>query len=104
MAINMPSMDDRGYVANTFEVAPDWVIEILSPEQRQNRVTRNILHCLEHGRQSGWLIDPEDESVLVYLPKQQPEFFDRPTDTLPVPAFGVGLEWTIADTIDLMKG
>jgi len=97
-------LDDRGYVANTFEIAPDWTIEILSPEQRQTRVTRKILHCLEHGCQLGWLIDPEDESVLVYPPKQQPQFFDRADDVLPVPAFAVGLEWTIANLIELMKG
>jgi Uma2 family endonuclease len=27
-----------GRVANRFEIYPDWVIEILSPEQRQNKV------------------------------------------------------------------
>ena len=49
--------DDNGEIANSFEVAPDWTVEILSPEQSQTRVTRNILHCLDNGTKLGWLID-----------------------------------------------
>jgi len=44
-------------------IPPDWTIEILSPEQSSNRVTGNILHCLNHGAELGWLIDPGDRSV-----------------------------------------
>ncbi|HEY9664733.1 MAG TPA: Uma2 family endonuclease [Allocoleopsis sp.] len=97
-------LDERGYVANGFELAPDWTIEILSPEQSQNRVTRNILHCLNHGCQIGWLIDPEDESVLVYPAQQPPEFFDRPTDLLPLPGWVSHLQLTLGEAIELMKG
>lgn len=39
---------------------PDWTIEILSPEQSANRVTGNILYCLAHGCELGWLVDPGD--------------------------------------------
>jgi Uma2 family endonuclease len=28
---------------------------------------------LQHGCQLGWLIDPSDRSILVFLPNQQPE-------------------------------
>lgn len=58
-------------------VAPDWTIEILSPNQSSNRVTGNILHCLKHGSQLGWLIDPDDRSVLIFLPNQQPELYQE---------------------------
>jgi len=44
--------------------APDWTIKILS----QTKVTGNILHCLKHGSRLGWLIDPDERSVLVYPP------------------------------------
>lgn len=54
-------------------IAPDWTIEILSPEQSSNRVTGNILHCIRHSCQLGWLLDPDDRSILVFLPKQAPE-------------------------------
>jgi Uma2 family endonuclease len=52
--------DLNGEIANTFSVAPDWSIEILSPEQSHAKVTKNILHCLKHGTQMGWLIDPSE--------------------------------------------
>lgn len=65
--------DDDGEVPNNFCVCPDWVIEILSPEQSPNRVTGNILYCLHHGCQLGWLIDPGDRSILVLRPEQPPE-------------------------------
>jgi Uma2 family endonuclease len=62
--------DENGEIANIFLVAPDWTIEILSPDQSQTKVTKNILHCLKYGTQMGWLIDPEEQTVFVYLPKQ----------------------------------
>ena len=57
---------------DNFLEAPDWSIEILSPDQNANRVIDNILHCLHHGSQLGWLIDPDDYSVLIFSPQQEP--------------------------------
>ena len=45
--------DKNGEIANAFPLAPDWTIEILSPDQNQTKVTKNILHCLQHGTQMG---------------------------------------------------
>ncbi|MGL5834533.1 MAG: Uma2 family endonuclease, partial [Waterburya sp.] len=36
--------DDDGAIADSFQAAPDWTIEILSPDQSHTKVTRNILH------------------------------------------------------------
>ncbi|PZV19340.1 MAG: hypothetical protein DCF22_00215 [Leptolyngbya sp.] len=79
--------DENGEVANTFSVALDWTIEILSPAQSQTKVTKNILHCLKHGTQMGWLIDPDEKTVFVYRPKQETEVFDQPDESLPTPFF-----------------
>jgi Uma2 family endonuclease len=87
--------DENGQVANTFPIAPDWTIEILSPEQSQTKVTKNILHCLNYGTQMGWLIDPYEQTVFVYLPKQQPEVFDEPEQKLPVPSFANELNLSV---------
>ncbi len=67
-------LDEQGEPVDDVFAAPDWVIEILSPEQSANRVTGNILHCLEHGCQLGWLVDPDDRSVILFQPRQQPIF------------------------------
>lgn len=65
--------DGKGRIANRFQTFPDWIIEILSPEQSANKVMRKIMFCLNQGTQLGWLIDPEDESVMIFEPNQFPE-------------------------------
>lgn len=71
------SLDENGEPLDNIFSAPDWAIEILSPEQSPNRVTGNLLHCLKYGCQLGWLIDPDDRSILVFQPNQQPELFHQ---------------------------
>jgi len=61
-----------GEVPNDFLIPPDWTIEILSPEQSSNRVADNILYCLQHGCQLGWLVDPADRSILVFRGDRSP--------------------------------
>ena len=56
---------------DNFTKAPDWSIEILSPDQSTNRVIDNLLHCLHHGAKLGWLIDPNDYSVLILTPQKE---------------------------------
>ncbi len=89
--------DENGEIANTFPGAPDWTIEILSPDQNQTKVTKNILHCLQHGTQMGWLIDPDEKTVFVYRPKQETEVFDVPNAFIPVPLFASELQLTVKD-------
>ena len=64
--------DADGEVENSFQINPDWTIEILSPEQSSTKVITNILHCLKYGTKLGWLIDPTERLILVFLPGQQP--------------------------------
>jgi Uma2 family endonuclease len=92
--------DESGEIANTFPVAPDWTIEILSPDQSQTKVTKNILHCLRHGTQMGWLIDPDEQTVFVYRPNQEPEVLDEPDEVIPVPFFSSELKLTVKDLFD----
>ncbi|MEG3908869.1 Uma2 family endonuclease [Microcoleus sp. w1-18aA5] len=75
--------DDSGEPVDDVRIAPYWVIEILSPQQSSNRVTRKIIHCLQHNCQLGWLVDPDDRSILAFLPNQQPQFCEG-SDVLPV--------------------
>ena len=43
----------------------------------------------------GWLIDPEDKSVFVYLPDQPTSVYDQPKTRLPVPGFASAFDLTI---------
>ncbi|WP_448572852.1 Uma2 family endonuclease [Trichothermofontia sp.] len=86
---------ENGGVANVFSIAPDWTIEILSPDQSQTKVIKNILHCLKYGTQMGWLIDPDEQSVFVYLPDQPTTVYDEPEMRLPVPEFAQNFNLTV---------
>lgn len=89
--------DQNGEIANTFSIAPDWTVEILSPNQSQTKVTKNILHCLQHGTEVNWLIDPGEQTVFVYRPKQEPEVLDKPDKIIPVPSFASELQLTVRE-------
>ena len=89
--------DENGEVANVFQAAPDWTIDILSPDQRQTKVTKNILHCLNYKTQMGWLIDPEEQTVFVYIRNQQAIMLDELEALLPVPDFASELRLKIGD-------
>jgi Uma2 family endonuclease len=85
-------VDEDGEIANKFEIYPDWIIEILSPDQFPNRVINKIVFCIKHGTKLGWFLDPNDKSVMVFQPNQLPEVkYDN--DQLPV--LNVLADWQI---------
>ncbi|MEA5566362.1 Uma2 family endonuclease [Anabaena sp. UHCC 0399] len=75
--------EPSGRITNRFETYPDWAIEILSPDQTQAKVLRKLLHCSQNGTELGWLIFPEDASILTIFPNQRVEMLTA-TDPLPV--------------------
>lgn len=74
--------DAEGEPTDDVFVAPDWTIEILSPNQSANPVIDKILHCLNYGTRLGWLIDPSDRSILTFSPNQTPRLYG---DEQPLP-------------------
>ena len=68
---NLPR-DEDGEIGDRFNRHPDWVMEILSPDQPMTLVMEKILFCLQNGTELGWLIDPQTKSITVFqsgLPK-----------------------------------
>ncbi len=98
---NIP-LDEDGEIANQFDKPPDWTIEILSPEQRQTRVIRNIVLCLNSGTELGWLIDPQELMILVFQSGQQPEIKQGDDE---VPGLKKLTPWTMSanQIFDLLK-
>jgi len=99
---NIPTLPDRT-IASNFNLPPDWTIEILSSGQSANRVTLNILHCLDHGTQMGWLIDPAERLVMIYQPQQQPIAIDSPETILLVPNFANAVQLALGQIFDWLK-
>ncbi|MDJ0509076.1 MAG: Uma2 family endonuclease [Crocosphaera sp.] len=60
-----------GRIANRFNLYPDWSIEILSPEQSQTKVLKKLLFCSQSGTELGWLIDPDEETILIVFSEQK---------------------------------
>ncbi len=89
--------DQSGEIANVFPLVPDWTIEILSPDQSQTKVVKNIVYCLKHGALMGWLIDPDDRTVFVYYPSGEMVILDEPEIQLPVPVFAQELQLTVGE-------
>jgi Uma2 family endonuclease len=66
---------------------------------------KNIVHCLKHGTQMGWLVDPDDDlrsvedhrTVFVYQPDREIAIFDGPDDLLLMPGFAQGLALTVGE-------
>lgn len=50
--------------------APDWMIEILSADQSVTKLIAKIQDCLAEGTQLGWLIDSQEEVIMVFVPDQ----------------------------------
>jgi Uma2 family endonuclease len=48
------------------EGAPDWLIEIRSPDQSTLDLQNKILHCLCQGTQLAWLIDISSQQIWVW--------------------------------------
>ncbi|MEM9540338.1 MAG: Uma2 family endonuclease [Cyanobacteria bacterium P01_E01_bin.42] len=93
--------DANEEIPNDFLLSPDWTIEILSPEQRSSRVIDKISYCLEYDCDLGWLLDPEDRSVLVLRSQQQPKLFVG-SDRLPI-LQEIDLELTVEQVFSWLK-
>ncbi|PZV17474.1 MAG: hypothetical protein DCF20_06485 [Pseudanabaena sp.] len=89
--------DNDGKVSNLFVTAPNWVIEIFSPDQTQTKVIRNILYCLDRGTEMGWLLDPDEELVFVYFSDRTIAMFENKSDRLPVPSFAESFQLKVGE-------
>ena len=63
--------------------APEWMIEILSPEQSTTKLIAKIQACLQEGTQLGWLIDSTERLIMVLLPDRRLTLLSN-GDCLPV--------------------
>ncbi len=65
-------VDEAGRVANDFFDPPDIAVEIVSPEQSVNAQVRRCLWFVANGVGVALLVDPADDSVLLFRSGQPP--------------------------------
>ncbi|MEL7354197.1 MAG: Uma2 family endonuclease [Cyanobacteria bacterium P01_A01_bin.116] len=96
-------LDEDHKLDDTFKGHPDWAIEILSPQQNATKVVKKLFHSLEYGTQMGWLIIPEDSSIMVCPKGKQPQIFEEEKQVLPVPAFAEAVRLTHGDVFGWLQ-
>ena len=75
--------------------APEFVIELRSPEDRMRLLQEKMLEYIDNGVQLAWLIDPSERTVSIYRSGQEIEVLSNPTTVLgegPVEGFELNLE------------
>ena len=92
----------NGRITNKFEIPPDLIIEILSPEQSPNRVIRKITFSIQNGAKLGWLLDSDDESIMIFEPNKLPELKEK-QDILPVLSVLENWQLTVADVFSWLS-
>ncbi|NJL20637.1 MAG: Uma2 family endonuclease [Leptolyngbyaceae cyanobacterium SM1_3_5] len=80
-------------------IAPDFVLELLSPSDRLKDVQAKLKEYVDSGVKLGWLIDPQTRKVEVYCPNCAIEILENPatlSDETVLPGFVLNLEllWT----------
>lgn len=102
---NLPR-DEDGEIGNDFASYPDWVIEILSPDQSPIKVMEKIIFCLGQGTELGWLIAPKAKSISVFQPDSLPQVYsmeNKPNDPLVMIAGFEDWQLSIADIFAWLK-
>lgn len=59
-------------------VCPDFVVELLSPEDNPDLTRAKMEEYIENGARLGWLIDPKQKQVCVYRPGVPVQCLDNP--------------------------
>lgn len=79
--------------------APDFVIEVRSPDDRVRLLREKMEEYIAKGVQLAWLIDPQDRAVTIYRPGREPEVLTNPSTVAgdgPVAGFVLTLEKVFA--------
>jgi Uma2 family endonuclease len=90
-------LDANENIQNVITTYPDWVIEILSPDQSPTRIIDKLVFCLNQGAELGWLIDPEEKIVLAFQANRLPISKEDPSDILITPTWIENWQLTVGE-------
>ena len=68
-----PGIPDRKWRPRFPRFAPDFVVELRSPNDRLSRLRPRMGEWIENGASLAWLVDPERRVVEIYRPGVEPE-------------------------------
>jgi Uma2 family endonuclease len=85
-----------GDLADDLLIPPDIAVEIVSPEQRVNALVRRCVQYVTLGVRIALLIDPDDRSVLLFMPDAVPVALTG-TDAIDLESVLPGFRLTVND-------
>jgi Uma2 family endonuclease len=97
------SKDDNGEIADVIKITPNWIIEILSPDQSATKAIKSIAHCLDCGAEAGWLIDLTEKAILIHQLNRQVQIIDDLSEELEIPKFAQPIKLTAGDIFGWLK-
>ena len=68
-----PGLPDRKKRPRFPRFAPDFIVELRSPDDRLSRVRPKMREWVDNGTGLAWLVDPERRVVEIYRPGREPE-------------------------------
>ncbi|WP_166281138.1 Uma2 family endonuclease [Lyngbya confervoides] len=77
-------------------IAPDFVLELMSPNDSLHPVREKMQEYLDAGVRLGWLINPENQTVELYRQGQPVEILEKPeaiANEEVLPGFELSLDW-----------
>jgi Uma2 family endonuclease len=63
----------KGRKRRHLPLAPDFIIELMSPSDRRSRVVATMQELIDNGVELAWMIDPDQRTVTIYRPGRDPE-------------------------------
>jgi Uma2 family endonuclease len=67
--VSFISRDRVGQISKQYrEGAPDLAVEVISPNERRNRIEKKVGQWLQLGARLVWIVNPQTKSVTVYRP------------------------------------
>lgn len=65
--------------AKFLPIAPDFAVELRSASDSLNTLPKKMQEYIDNGVRLGWLIDPQNQRVEIYRPRQDVEVLQSPT-------------------------
>ena len=95
-------VDADGTIANDVIDPPDIAVEIVSPEQSVNALVRKCVWYTDNGVKISVLIDPQDESVVLFRPGLAPEVISG-DDRIALDEVLADFELTVRELFDSLR-
>jgi Uma2 family endonuclease len=79
-------------------IAPDFVLELMSPSDSLKDTREKMLEYMDNGVQLGWLINRKNKQVEIYRQGKEVEILDNPKTLMGediLPKFIINIEWIL---------